>query len=325
MQSDEYPDLPFITPRAWGRGRPSRMPKLIVVHYTAGSETRTSAEDGAAWDARREDGTSCHFFHDRDTTVQCVRTTDRANSAFFCGNRIGIQHELCGTLQTRVQWLDAASYATLERAARQIARDCLRWQIPVRRIGPTEVRAAYHYGGPGGICGHVDITEAFPEDNGDHTDPGPDFPWDVLMGLIKEWTTVLTAPIVNHPEDDMGQTLTRTIPLSGADSFNFPGVGTDGATHKRPAWLNLTNSTNSARYRLRLAGWTTSGPYPLGTGGSYEVELGNYQLYSVELRPGTVGVEAQRIPIPGATPTTPPTPAYAGSLSYAVVYGDATV
>lgn len=323
MQSDEYPDLVFVMPRAFGRGRPSRMPKLIVVHYTAGAEGRTSAEDGAAYDGRREDGTSCHYFHDRDTTVQCVRTADRANSAFYHGNRLGIQHELCGTLQTRDQWLDAVSYATLERAARQIARDCLAWDIPARRIGPPEVRAAYYSGGIGGICGHVDVTHAFPEDDGDHIDPGPEFPWDVLMGLVKEWITVLSAPAIDQTEDDMGQILTRTIPTSGVDSFNFPGVSTDAATRRRPAWLNVTNSTNGRRYRLRVAGWTTAGPYPLGAGGNYEVELDNYQLHSVALVPGTVGVEVQRLPIPGAT--APAVPAYTGSLSYVVTYGDATV
>lgn len=330
MQSFEYADLSYVTPAAYGSGRPAGMPRIVVQHYTAGAEGRTSAEDGAAYDARRTDGTSCHYFHDQDSTIQCVRTEDRANSAFYHGNRLGIQHELCGTLQTRAQWLDMASYATLVRAARQTARDCMKWDIPVRKIGPAEVRAAYYEGAPGGICGHVDVTYAFPEDDGDHTDPGPDFPWDVFIALVREATialtqTVSTASTTVNDEDSMGQTLTRSVPASGVDSFNFPAVGTDGATHRRPAWINISNSTNGQRYRLRVAGWTTSGAYELGSGTSYEVELGSYALHSRELQPGTIGVEVTRIPIPGATPADPVTPAYTGSLSYVVVYGDPTV
>ena len=185
--SPEYPDLAFVQPRAWGSGRDGRSVQYVVIHYTAGSERATSAEDGAAYDARRTDGTSCHYFHDQNSTVQCVLTRDRANSALYRGNRLGIQHELCGTAQTRAQWLDAASDATLWRAARQTARDCRKYGLPVRRLSVAEVRAAWYAPAaarPRGICGHVDVTYAYPEDGGDHTDPGAGFPWDVFLERV---------------------------------------------------------------------------------------------------------------------------------------------
>jgi len=97
MQSPEYPELPFVQPAAYGTGRDGRKVMCSVIHYTAGSERSTSAEDGAAYDQRRTDGTSCHFFHDSNSTVQCVLTSNRSNSAFSKGNRLGIHHELCGT------------------------------------------------------------------------------------------------------------------------------------------------------------------------------------------------------------------------------------
>jgi N-acetyl-anhydromuramyl-L-alanine amidase AmpD len=332
VQSPEYPDLEFVTPRAWGSGRPAGFPKLIVVHYTAGSETRTSAEDGAGYDSRRTDGTSCHFFHDQNSTVQCVRTTDRANSAFWHGNRIGIQHELCGTLQTRAQWLDAASYGTLQRAARQIARDCLRWKIPARRLTVAETRAAYYSGGAGGICGHNEITYAFPEDNGNHTDPGPQFPWDVLIGLVREWITVLTpappAPL-DQNEDEGDMSFTHIIPVSGVDSFGIPGAESDPVDGKRETYLNIFNAVSGAgKYRLRLAGWTLSGPYALGNtrplGGKpdddkWDIEQGHGQMYSIKLLPGTVAIECTRTPHAGSEG------AYQGSLSYVVIRGRRTV
>jgi len=187
-KSSEYPDLEFVKPRAWGSGRDGKAVRYIVVHYTAGAERSTSAEDGAAYDARRTDGTSTHYFVDSNSVVQCVLTKDRANAARTKGNRLGIQYELCGTVQTRAQWLDAASLATLRNAARQIARDCRKYGIPVRRLSVAETRAAwYDYpNGPKGIVGHVDCTYAYPEDGGDHTDPGAQFPWDVLLELVQE-------------------------------------------------------------------------------------------------------------------------------------------
>lgn len=177
MANQEYPDLPFMPPRAYGSGRAGYAVQYVVVHYTAGSERSTSAEDGAAYDQRRTDGTSTHYFVDSNSVVQCVYTWDRANAAFQYGNRLGIQYELCGTQQTREQWLDAASDATLTNAARQMARDCAKYQLPVRRLTLAQMR-----NGEKGLCGHVDVTDAY--GLGDHRDPGPEFPWDVLLARV---------------------------------------------------------------------------------------------------------------------------------------------
>jgi hypothetical protein len=185
--NSEWPDLPFIPPRSWTAGRPAGQPTLVVVHYTAGSERPTSAEDGAAYDQRRMDGTSAHYYVDQDSVVQCVHTWDTAHSALWHGNRAGIQYELCGTRQTRAQWLDDASLATLRLAARQMRRDMAKHGIPAARLTPTQVRAGQH-----GVCGHADVTAAWPEDGGDHTDPGEEFPWDILMQLLRGDDDVLT-------------------------------------------------------------------------------------------------------------------------------------
>jgi hypothetical protein len=142
-QSSEYPDLRFVPPRAYGTGRDGKAVRYIVIHYTAGAERSTSAEDGAANDQHRTDGTSTHYFVDSDSVVQCVLTSNRGNAARAKGNRLGIQYELCGTAQTRAQWLDAASLPTLRNAAKQVARDCRKYDIPVRRLSVVETRRAW--------------------------------------------------------------------------------------------------------------------------------------------------------------------------------------
>lgn len=194
MINTEYPDLPLIPPRSYSTGRDGRAVQYIVVHYTAGSERSTSAEDGAAYDARRTDNVSTHYFVDQNSVVQCVYTWNRANAAFFYGNRLGIQYELCGTAQTRAQWLDEASDATLWLAAKQMARDCKKYSLPVRRLTTAQMRA-----GERGLCGHVDVTNAYGQ--GDHTDPGPEFPWDVLLARVAHYLTPTTP--TSEEDDDM--------------------------------------------------------------------------------------------------------------------------
>lgn len=214
-QSREYPELKFVEAKSYGSGRSGKGVRLIVIHYTAGSEGPTSAEDGAAYDARRTDGTSCNYFHDRNSTVQCVYTWDTAHSARRRGNLLGTQHELCGTAQTREQWLDAASMGTMKQAAKWVAADCRKYGIPVRRLSVAETRRAWTEfpNGPKGIVGHVDCTEAFPEDNGTHTDPGKAFPWDIFLRMVRdelEGDDVSAADVIEALESTKGQAAIAT-------------------------------------------------------------------------------------------------------------------
>jgi N-acetyl-anhydromuramyl-L-alanine amidase AmpD len=194
VKSKEYPDLTFVEPRSWRNANRDSV-QLIVIHTTEGSERAASAEDGAAYDARRTDGTSTHYFHDQNSTVQCVRTEDVAHAARAQGNARGIQHELCGRAgQSDAQWDDAASVGTLQRAAKQAARDAKKWDIPVRHLTVAQVKA-----GAKGFCGHYDVTRAFPQDGGDHTDPGPNFPWTDFLNMVRAHLAPKPAP---QPEED---------------------------------------------------------------------------------------------------------------------------
>lgn len=180
-KSPEYPDLPWVPPRSWSEGRPGGAPRVVVIHTTEGSSHERSAEDGAAYDARRTDGTSTHFFHDVNSTIQCVDTGDRAHTARATGNKIGIHHELCARASYGFVWWTDSSYARpmLQRCARQVARDCRKWKIPIRRLSVQQLRA-----GAKGIVGHHDISLAFGEST--HTDPGGSFPWGLFIGMVQD-------------------------------------------------------------------------------------------------------------------------------------------
>lgn len=176
-------------PRSYTPGR-ARPVQYCTLHYTAGHEGPSDAENGASYDKTRTDGTSCQVFVD-SSGLPCreVPDGDRSHSALWHGNEIGIHIELCGTAQTRAQWLDPTSMATLRYAAALVADICRRNKLAVRRLSVEETRAAYYAPAgqrPTGINDHNTITEAYPEDDGDHTDVGKDFPWDVFMDLVQE-------------------------------------------------------------------------------------------------------------------------------------------
>jgi N-acetyl-anhydromuramyl-L-alanine amidase AmpD len=223
-QSPEYPDLKWVPPKSWTNANRSSV-QLIVIHTTEGSAHAQSAEDGAAYDARRTDGTSAHYFVDSNTVVQCVRTNDQAHTARSQGNRRGIQYELCGRAGwSAATWAGDYQQAMLRLAARQAARDAKKWDIPVRHLTVAQVAA-----GAKGFCSHHDITRAFPQDNGSHTDPGPNFPWTQFLNLVR----------AELEEDDM-PTAEEIARATWAYPLSSPWLGVED----RPAgdWIKFADA-----------------------------------------------------------------------------------
>lgn len=187
-------------PRSYSIGR-NRPIQYIVLHYTAGAEGPNAAENGAAYDKIRTDGVSTHYFTDSSgPALQEVKDGDRAHAALFRGNELGIQIEICGTRQTREQWLDGTSYATLKTTAQLVSELCAIHGIPKVRLTAAQVRAAWYAAAgsrPKGICDHGTVTAAYPEDGGTHTDVGPEFPWDVFFELLGE--VVPPGPVLRRP------------------------------------------------------------------------------------------------------------------------------
>lgn len=244
-QSTEYPALRWVEPASWTNANRTSV-QLIVIHTTEGSATDTSAEGGAAYDARRTDGTSTHYFHDSGSTVQCVRTNDIAHTARRQGNLRGIQHELCTKAgSSAATWGNAYHQAMLRRAAQQCALDARKWGIPVRHLTVAQVS-----GGVKGFCGHVDITRAFPQDGGTHTDPGGNFPWSQFLDMVREEIEVLDMP---SPEDYAAAVAVKLYKdLSNSDSGLYDAL--DDHLDKRLD-AALAKRRPLALARLKERGW----------------------------------------------------------------------
>jgi N-acetyl-anhydromuramyl-L-alanine amidase AmpD len=154
----------------------------IVVHATQGSERIGAAEATAkrfAGIGQEAPRASAHFAIDPSQVIQCVRETD---VAWHCpgANRRGIGIEHCGVSeQTPEQWGDEGSEAELRQSAVLVAALCHRWGIPAVRLSPEDIIR-----GQRGIAGHVDFTESFKTPGG-HRDPGPNFPWQHYLDLVR--------------------------------------------------------------------------------------------------------------------------------------------
>lgn len=180
-------------PRSYSQGR-NRPLQGVALHCTEGSEGTASAESGAAYDKRRTDGTSTHEFADADTALAEVRPADRSHALRFHGNEIFYSIEICARAgQSLSQWSDETSRATLDIVSQRLAAIWLEQGWPLDRLvrlTVAQTRAAYYAPAgqrPIGVVGHVDVSKAFPEDQGDHWDPGPNFPWGAVLAAARAY------------------------------------------------------------------------------------------------------------------------------------------
>jgi hypothetical protein len=98
---------------------------------------------------------------------------DRAAWTLRSGNRYSDNIELVAFASwSRAQWL--ARPALLERCAEWLAERSTARGIPLVKITAEQYRA-----GASGVIGHVDHTEGYQD--GSHWDPGPNFPYDVVI------------------------------------------------------------------------------------------------------------------------------------------------
>lgn len=179
---------PFVRARNYTKvdAAKPRTVKHIVIHAMQYPERVTAAEDIARDFAMTTDERSAHITVDNNSTVQCVPDRDVAWAAPGA-NADGIQVELAGySGQTREQWLDEYGRQLLDRAADDVAQYCVKFDLPPVKLTDAELAADKP-----GICGHDQVTRVFKKS--DHTDPGPNFPWDHFIKRVAELFAVRCA------------------------------------------------------------------------------------------------------------------------------------
>lgn len=166
----------------------------LAFHNTSNNASDTAE---AAYATRRTDGVSSHFYVDKDSATQSIDTKDRCGHA---GSREGNENAVCFELTgangwTRAQWLANIEWGLLGRVAAAVIRS--HWpdgSFQVRRASVAEMKTNPKVKA---LYGHDDMRRAWGGTT--HTDPGPNFPWDHLIAVIK---TALGQPTTG--DDGMG-------------------------------------------------------------------------------------------------------------------------
>lgn len=175
--------------------------RLLAIHTTEGI---MRAEDLRAWKSwpGSSHASADQFGNLLDGAADGFVDYSRASWTLRSGNAVSDNIELCAQAKwTRSDWLLRPKI--LEGAAVWLARrKKARPHIPLVKLSPLQVKA-----GMSGVIGHVDWTQGMKD--GSHWDPGPGFPWDVVLARANQLVSGTGSPAGSIPaapvqeEEDM--------------------------------------------------------------------------------------------------------------------------
>jgi N-acetyl-anhydromuramyl-L-alanine amidase AmpD len=151
----------------------------IAIHNTSNNASDTGE---ASYASRRTDGVSSHFYVDRDSVTQSIDTDDRVGHAGSTeGNNNAIAVEITGgNGKTRGWWLENVAWAKLGAVLAHVIKTDPDYRgFRVRRATVAEMKTNPKIKA---FYGHDDMRRAW--GGTDHTDPGPNFPWDRLFQAV---------------------------------------------------------------------------------------------------------------------------------------------
>jgi len=154
--------------------RPLKDITLIVLHSTEGG----TAKGVAGYFTTQASGGSAHLVVDDDHCYRCL-----ADNVIPWGapgaNEQGFHIEQCGyAAWTAAEWKQ--HLGTLKRAAFKTAYHCHKFGIPVTFVTAAGLRAGKH-----GITTHAEVSKAWPNDSGNHHDPGTGWPRTSFMTWVR--------------------------------------------------------------------------------------------------------------------------------------------
>lgn len=181
----------------------------IVIHATVSPCVTGGAQAVAKYFQSKKAGGSAHYVVDPREIVRCYDESAICWHAPPNTGSIGI--ELCDPQKgPAARWQDDDHQAMLKLAAGLVRRVAARWDVPLRRLSVADLKAGRH-----GICGHVDVSNAFRQT--DHSDPGDGFPWAAFMDLVKGDQPEPTPDEDDNPVPEFVRELRVATPMMRGD------------------------------------------------------------------------------------------------------------
>lgn len=176
------PSPPYVGPAAHTSAGNNKPIHRIVIHCTVSPCEEGGARKTAAYFNSPSAGGSAHYIVDPGEVVQDVYDGVIAWHAPPNPNSIGI--ELTDALiseawdqKNAARWKDDRHQRMLTRAADLVAQLALAYDVPIVKLSSADLLAGKH-----GICGHVDVSQAWHQST--HWDPGTAFPWEDFMSMV---------------------------------------------------------------------------------------------------------------------------------------------
>jgi hypothetical protein len=190
--------LPWMPAASHGGQFAAPPPRQIVIHSTECPMTAGIAKSlaGPNWFGGPAAGTSPHGMFDPSAGVEEVHTD---TIAWHCGNgnstSVGYEHAGYAAF-TRAEWTTDAGIAMLKASAKATAKVAKALGIPARWLSVAQVAD-----NEPGFCTHNDMRLA--RGGTTHTDPGPNFPYDLYMQYVVAEMSGGTTDSPNPSDDDL--------------------------------------------------------------------------------------------------------------------------